>query len=488
MTRATVVYEDFQGGEWGTLGARRARPGMFSGSNVRVFRDGSIGPRPGLKSLGVTGLPAGTPWGVTYRPLANALLFVIGTAVRVSAFSAGAASSSAGTLGATPTRIIRFNESTRRLNSKTYFTNYGDKLYSVDNTTLATVSTTPNGNNVELYRDRLIASLTDARSFFSDANDFATWDALNYIYVGYEYPTTMIVAHRDGLSLFSLTNIWRITGTLGSTDVLRMASNALALNSQGDLVVDSDTCIFLPSARTAPVTWDGGIANERALAHLETWDSVDSATFYGGGIARRNNDVLFVSDASAHPGLLRSNNVWTVHAFGITTSGAMTRVSSDKFLLLSKDATPVPYMLDMSIDRPAFTSDTYARPGDNTDTPLTASFSLPEYWDEQGREIRVRSVIVNARKWQTGASPDNNLTVTVTALDRFGPSAARASASQSWTEAGASASTGGDNFRQVLNFGDQGSGGGFQLAFSALKGVAIRDVAVVLDVAETRAA
>lgn len=489
--RATVTYDSFDGGEWGTLGARRARKGMFHGENVRVYRDGKLGPRPGTRSLGLTGLPAGQPWGVTYRPIPSSeLAIIVDGAVYVAPWANTSAVSSAGTLAATPTKIVRFPESTRRIASETYFMNFGDKLYKLSSTTLAAVGGFPSGqgSGLELYRDRMvIGNDTDEYVYFSDAADFATWDALNYLRVGYEYPMFHLVAHRDGLSLFGQALIWRISGTLGVSEVLRRASTGLAVAPLGDVVLDGETCIYIPNARRAPVLWDGGIADERSLRHLE-WDETDASVNYGGGIARRYNDVLFVSDSAANPGLLRCEGVWSYQAFGFATSAAMTRVDTDKFLVLSDDATPIAHMLDLELDRPGFTTDDYARPGDNSDTPLDVWFDLPEWWDEQGREVRVRSVIVNATKWNTGAAADNNLTVTVTALDRFGALDNLDSSSQSWSEAGASTTTSGEDFRTTFNFGDQGSGGGFQLSLSALKGVAIKDIVVVLDVLESRAA
>lgn len=487
--RATVVYDNFRGGEWGTLGARRARPGMFTANNMRVYRNGSIGPRPGLRDLAITGLTSGTLWSLAYVPYGGKELFVvIGTGVRLAPFSIGGASASAGTLSATPTELIRVSESTRRLNSKTYFVSYNDRVYATDlaAATTAAITTLVKGYALELYRDRLVCGGTNEQMFYSAAADFATWAALNYISVGYEYAAYHLLAHRDGLSILAQALIWRITGTIGSTDVLRRASSALAPASTSDAVLDSDTVFYIPGVRGAPITWDGGNADERSLAHLE-WRAEGWTGLTAGGIARRYNDILFVESMN-DKGLWRSTNVWTYHTFGVSLRGAMTRAAADKFVLATDDATPKLYVLDASLDRPGFESDTYARAGDNTAAQLAGSLSLPEHWDEQGREIRVRSVIVNFTKWNTGGSSTNHFDLTATSLDRYGGLASLASATQSFDEAGASASTTGTVQREVFNFGDQGSGGGFQISFANVRGVSIRDIAVILDVAETRAA
>lgn len=490
MERATVAYDDFRGGEWGTIGARRARRGMFSANNMRVYRNGQIGPRPGLRDMGITGLPSGTLWSLAYTPFtAKELFLIIGSNARLVPYSIGGAAITVGTLtGGAPTELVRVGESTRRLNSKLYFISYNDGVYAVDlaAATISRVTTTPKGYALELYRDRLVAGGTNEQLWYSGAADFATWGALAYINVGYEYPAFQLVAHRDGLSILAQVSIWRVTGTLASTDVVRRASNALAVGVSGDAVMDSDIVFYIPGSRGAPITWDGGIADERSLAHLE-WRAEGWTGLCQGGIARRYNDLLYVESMN-DKGLWRSTNVWTYHTFGVSLRGAMTRVATDKFILGTDDATPKLYILDTSLDRPGFESDTYARAGDNTTAQLAGTLTLPEWWDEQGREARVRSVIVNFTTWNTGGSSTNHFDLTATALDRHGRLDPLSSATQSFDEAGASSSTSGKPQREVFNFGDQGSGGGFQISFANVRGVSIRDIAVVLDITETRAA
>ncbi len=48
-----VTFADFSGGEFGQLGPTGARPNMFTGSNVMVYKDGSVGPRPGVIQVAV---------------------------------------------------------------------------------------------------------------------------------------------------------------------------------------------------------------------------------------------------------------------------------------------------------------------------------------------------------------------------------------------------------------------------------------------------
>ncbi len=57
-TKLEVTYNDWSGGDWGAMNglvvARQNLP-MFRGDNVQVYRNGSLGPRPGFKSLLTSG-------------------------------------------------------------------------------------------------------------------------------------------------------------------------------------------------------------------------------------------------------------------------------------------------------------------------------------------------------------------------------------------------------------------------------------------------
>lgn len=490
-SQAHVVYSDFSKGEYGTLGGRRAPDGSWTGLNMRVYRNGSLGVRPGLHDLAVTGMPAGTVKGIAYIPFTGKeLIVVVGTSVRFVSFAqAAAVSASAGTLTATPTYPIRFSESTRSLDGRVYFQNPGDGSYYATPAavTLTALTNDPTGFCMELYKNRMVAGGPAERLRYSNDSVFDTWSSLQFIDVGYNYPAFQMVSHRDGLSVFAQALIWRFTGTIGSTQVLRRASSGLAISTQGDAVLDNERVFYIPGARTAPVIFDGGTADEKSLAHLE-WhtDSAGTTDPVSGGIARRYNDILF-SNYGYDRGLWRSSGAWTFHEWGVTQSGLLTRAAADKFVIASDGTTPSLYVLDASLDRPGFTSDTYADPGDISDTQLSGNFTLPEYWDPQLKEVRVRAVTVNFTKWNTGGLTTNNFTLTVTALDQYGGGAPVASATQSFNEAGSAATTAGVDQRAVFYFGDQGPGGGFQIALTAIRGVAIRDIVVSIETLPSRA-
>lgn len=116
--------------------------------------------------------------------------------------------------------------------------------------------------------------------------------------------------------------------------------------------------------------------------------------------------------------------------------------------------------------------------GDGSDTPLSAEFTLADVYFPEGREQMVRSVRVDFRKWDTGSATANNFSVTVSALGRFDQDGKGDSATQSWSEASASASVNGTDDSETFGFGDQGYGKGFRLEVSAIRGAAIQAIHV----------
>lgn len=498
MGDLAVAYDDFSGGEFGTLGSRRAgrrRQGMFTARNMRVYKDGSIGPRPGIKNMDLSSVPSGRVWGLGFSPTTNGhVWFIVGTtAYKVQVgFQNTVAAFGAGSLASTPTVFIRGKESVRLINNAAFITSKGDKCYYLNFTTntVQALTGSPGGRDIELYGDRMVVGGTTSepyRLWFSDAADFATWDVANYIDIGYDWALYHLLSQRNALTIMAQSLHHRVTGAL-SSPVARLASGALPA-IQFASVLDGDTIIYCPQVRSAPVTFDG-VADEDTLAHLE-WQSTLGTKM--GTYSYENRDVLFVSGSGDARALLRSNGVWTVHDLGITVhaEGACTRFGSDKLLLLNNDgasgtATDF-YSFDMSLQRPGFTGDTYASPGDGSFTPLTTYLHLPEFWHPEGMEMLVRGVVVDFVKWRTGSSTDNNFDVAVRALDRYQAVSYNASATQTWSEAGTSATTTGTEQRQVFGFGDQGSGGGFEIHLDNIKGVSIRSIVPIIDVLPSRA-
>ena len=134
---------------------------------------------------------------------------------------------------------------------------------------------------------------------------------------------------------------------------------------------------------------------------------------------------------------------------------------------------------DFTLNRPAFTDDTHAQPGDLSDTPVDATLTLPEHWTESSDPVTVSEVVIDFVHYDTGASEDNQLVVTVTSLARGNESGTtNGTQTQTWTLPTASSTTVGVEDRVRFPFHDQGSGAGWRVEITGIRGVKIREVVV----------
>ena len=133
-----VKYDDFSGGEFGTLGAEHAPPKTFTGRNVMRYFNGLIGPRPGLKRVvpnvappagGLLGFfTVGRSPGLTTTELKWDVIYVVGTSVR--GFRHDTLDSiTFGSIAAVPANGFRVPMEVP-VPDTLYLTSLGDKMYS----------------------------------------------------------------------------------------------------------------------------------------------------------------------------------------------------------------------------------------------------------------------------------------------------------------------------------------------------------------------
>jgi hypothetical protein len=136
-------------------------------------------------------------------------------------------------------------------------------------------------------------------------------------------------------------------------------------------------------------------------------------------------------------------------------------------------------------NRPAFVSDVYKQPGDDSDTPFTAEFSLPEHHDDEATNVAIVDIVVDFTSWNTGISETNHFDLVPKVLRSFGDTE-QVAATLTFDEAGSptSATTLAGTRRRIRFPGVAHGldGTGFRLYFSNLRGVAINRVQVEVDV------
>jgi hypothetical protein len=117
----------------------------------------------------------------------------------------------------------------------------------------------------------------------------------------------------------------------------------------------------------------------------------------------------------------------------------------------------------------------------------TASFRLPTWLDGQGRQVLVRSLVIQFRKWgpiqQLGET--NVMAIRVVAEGGYErpPVSSRV---QRWEEPRDRAEVTGTDDSWRVGFHDQGWGNGFSIHFDEIAGLAIREVIALCEVRTTR--
>jgi hypothetical protein len=143
--------------------------------------------------------------------------------------------------------------------------------------------------------------------------------------------------------------------------------------------------------------------------------------------------------------------------------------------------------LQHDLERPARTTDLWASPTDGTKTGLlTGSMATPAWYDSQGRQVLVRNVQIQFRKWPTGVEGSlNEMQVRVRPLARW-QAGSIDTPTQMWTEPSERSAPDGTDDSLSINFGDQGPGTGFQIEIPVMRGIAIREINVGCEVMTRR--
>jgi hypothetical protein len=498
MARNTVVFDNFQGGEFGSIRDWKAQRNMFTGQNMLVNRAGELMVRPGL----VNRTPAGVGVGIVQGfgsvgvPTQDAW-YVQGSTVRTfDILSGNNLEVASGSLSGTPTSVV----SSVTVTNVTYLTALGLTTSYVLSTVPATPTLTaltgaPAGRCITSYGDRLIIgdveTSLDNRIRFSDALNPNSWPAANFIDIGDGWGIRGMTPQRQHLVIAKQTGFYVLTGVPGVNPVLRKITDRSGPVTPNDMaLMKNDLVGYLAIDAPQPGLFDGSRAKE--LFHLDNQVTQYSSETLpiAHGVANpheRHKDGLIVIDNTEKAMFLR-NGVWTYHTFGVPVSGLISTNQGRLYLCDGGAAGTAPkfYIWNHWAETPGLTTGDQMMPGDDSTTALSGNVTFPEWWAENAAEVRVRAVIVDFRKWQNGASNNNHFDLRVDMLRRYNNTSPVASNTVSFDESPLSSSTTGTLDRRVFGFGEQGMGNGFQLVFSDVRGMAIQRVEVVIDTEPVR--
>lgn len=498
-TTTNFTWDDFSGGEFGDTPPHRAGRNQWTGLNCLVYRNGEIGPRPGLNSLSNTGLPSGTVLAAG-SVTANTLLhwMIIGTDIWTYDFGTTTwLIQSSGVFGAVVTRPGSIAVS----DTETYICNQLDNLYRMDHVTraLTTISSFGTalgskqaGSPVTTFGQRMYAVGLPNTVFYSSTNDFTTWAATDSFNVG-QGENIIHLSWAGEVLYITLadSSVWEYRGIPVAASLRRVETGprqpSFIEPKHIKVLTNGEVVVGLPGRNYPSFIINGKIRELRNL----TLDKKDD-TAPDGLVPmpmRRTDDVLFLigNIVSGLPdyALIRYNGIWS-HFLWQASGHIGSLGGSDLFetvLLPDFGATNQPYTFPLGLDRPGFTSDDYGQPGDDSTTPLTGvTFSTGDILTNDGEMFTVEKVTVDFTKFQTGQSETSHFDIDVTMLAH---GAEQGETTQSYTafdEANATATTAGTRDRHTARgvSGGPKRGSGVRITLDNIRACTIRAITVTL--------
>lgn len=503
-----VSFEDFKGGEFGELGPWRAPKNSFTGSNVLVYKDGLIGPRPGLADITPASVANGKVYGLFSPQLtAKPLMVVIGDKIYASSGEVGTLTLQ-DTLGATPADYVQADWYDP--NGNIYLTSVQDKTYAVNWTagTATAMNTDDAGTgtqghrSVVLCRDRLYCIGRDStvdtdaqRIDISNAAAFTTFG--NWLDVGYFWDVYGAIPLQNSLLFGVRGQGWYALVGATPNGTLRQVDTFLAPGKQHEIVPADNGQVYFWSGWNGSNTQDptlcvtdGAKFDGESLMHLRL-----SGTDRFGTYLTRSKALVYNSN-SGNTGFVRVNGVWCKVDYNVSISGPNCTTGEDDWVVMvggdSVATSAKFYAFSPDMDRPGAAGDTVlAQPGDASTTAVNAYFYLPAFQHAQARDMRVRRVIVDFKKWDLDvAGGTNSMTLNLRNYSRYnlaaGTTDSYSTITQTWSEAESATDASGQYDRHIFNIGEGGYTGAWQIGFTAMVGVAIQRVTIEYESAQGR--
>lgn len=494
-------YDNFSGGEYGSLGGRHAPPNSFTATNMLVYADGSIGPRPGFKDVTPTSMPNGELLLLSSSrvPERDGIFIINTTGYRFDFGETTAATALTGSIAATPQQAVHpaIEDTSTLLFTSRISAATEDKTYRIDPTasTLAGISGSPGGHALCLRGQQLIVAESQFSPviFASDPADKEDFSAGTFEPIGDDWQVTALYEQNNALVLVKIRGGWFVLhGVVGDADtqIIRRVAYTDTVLHPWQIAKDADEQLWFFDLNGNVATFNGTkIVPFPHLSIPVEEDATVATTPLKQGVQVVEGDqtrstVAFVSAGETQQMLLFHNGIWTKHTFGKDVSGMMS--ASNSVLMLTDGggaSTPANiYGIQFDLDRPGMNSSAFgfSQPGDDSATPLTASLTLPEEWAKAGRSFQVKQVVVDFDKWDTGTSATAHFDVAVRVMGRTNGAAEVTHAHPSpYDEAVGAASAIPNAERAVFNFHCE-RGAGFEIQFTNIRNVSFHAIYVMV--------
>lgn len=495
-------FDDWSGGDFGDLDPSRAAANQYRGNNVHVYDSGLIGPRAGLKALAVTGLPTHThaPGPKGFSVFNGNLLIVLNRIYQIPLTTLAAAAQDVyPTSAANPVRFARAN-------GVLYSLKDGVVYKHVGTATTAVASLPATFSELVQWEQWLVAvdATTKYRIWFTELTsagpNFDVWPANNFLDVGGNEPINTLLPIYNTLYAGKASGWWAVSGVLGiQASVRNITIGNGPVDARRAAVTTDNRIVYWPN-QDSPAFFNGEstrVLNRQSLRQAQTAFPSDGIAvtpthqkIYMAGDSDADNDATDLYEYS--------QNEWSYQSLNKAIGGLVpsdprhaTALPSGVLFTVNNPVTVgdavVISTFQHDLDRPAHSTDTYASPTDPGETALvTGQFDLRAWYDGQGRQVRVKTVIVQFRKWSSGVTDSlNRLTCSIEAHGGY-ESGTTVGTTAEWSEPSERATTDGADDSWRINVGLQGWGNGFQIKFPIVAGVAIREVVALVDVRTTK--
>ena len=503
MADFTLRYGDWKGGDFGIRDPSKADADQFSGLNVMPYSSRLLGVRAGLKQLTITGLPGHNvvPGPAGFWARESALVVVLdkpyqfpntgGAATAWTAYPPPAPT--------TPIPPIKFV-----VGNGVVYSLMGGKLYKHASPASTTLVTTPASFSYIVrwgYYFVAVDATTPWRLWFNEVSasgsNFDSWPANNFLDVGNTEPITALNPLFNTLFVGKRTGWNAVSGVLGTLASVRGVALGLGPVDPRQTTATTDNRILYWPVEKRPAWFNGERVNIEEEQEVEERSSpFPCDTVIVTPTARR---LILANDTLPGTQVLSwHESAWTRHLFSQKLAGFVpvdvidgAQMPADViYTVRAPTIVGEPVVIgsfNHALGRPGHLDDQFSAPSDAGFPNLVAgSVTFPTYWEPIGRQVRLRSLIVQFRKWASGVPTANNeILVRVNALGRYGGGLELGTSSQ-WIEPCDRSSTDGTDDSWRVNFGEQGYGNGFQIEFQRLVGVALREVVALCDVKTER--
>jgi hypothetical protein len=534
---AVVRFDDFTGGHAGDVDRSRAKKGQWFGRDVMLYLDGLVGPRPPLRPLTLTPVQfIATPpvdaalWesGGGAVVLVNQTIYKVvspladlATARTVTTAAVGATGYGLAVdtppAGTNPRTVVTRNNAS------------GVRLVDMVAMTTSDVATATVPSEIVVRWNERFVYATGNTIYYSGSPDSPTdltaWPSTNNYIVGDGGPITALIPSPLALYVAKASGWWVITGVLGSTATIRQVVERQGVEPAGPAANQAGTRIV--------AAWDRGMlwlrrryqaaapdaqgveAPYAQVSELRTFTGAvmgDVANVYATNLARlvglpvggalvdqidRGPDTAVRVSLLDNQGRLSSHDFPSIDASAVPCplltaegSNGSTGYDPDHLVLVHRTAAGQMAMTAWRYrtSRPGYGSDSDKTVSDGgAHANVIGTFSPPDHWSTDGRELSVSSVKVAARVYDTsGAGTTATIStarvrcqVQMLGVELPNLGATVLSTQQTWSRV-IPLSTGDHDVYLRFDVSDAGRGPGFRINLE-LENVAVRAVTVMVE-------